>query len=392
MNVENDCSTSDLRQRARVWVVDDSPLESEIARRLLADEHEVEVYANGPSVLEQLANGGCPDVLVLDWHMPDVSGLEVCRFLRQTYDEVSLPILILTATGGKDNLLEGLAAGANDFVAKSFDPAELRARVRTLARSKLLHDNLKRTEVATRQARDAADDANRAKDTFLATVSHELRTPLHSILGWVRLLEEGESDEQTLHRGLQTIARNAELQVQMIDDILDMTRVVSGKLRLELGPVDLATVVQRACDSARPTAAAKELDVQLRLDPERCRMLGDADRLQQAVANLLTNAIKFTPSRGRIQIELLRQGSDLRLCVADSGKGISPQFLPHVFERFRQAEDTTSERQSGLGLGLALVRSIVIAHSGSVTASSAGEGEGATFTVVFPCSARDSTK
>ncbi len=385
MNLEGDCSASDLRLRARVWVVDDSPLESEIARRLLADEHEVEVYSNGPTVLEQLANGGCPDVLVLDWHMPDVSGLEVCRFLRQTYDEVSLPILILTATGGKDNLLEGLAAGANDFVAKSFDPAELRARVRTLARSKLLHENLKRTEVATRQARDAADDANRAKDVFLATVSHELRTPLHSILGWVRLLDEGGSDPETVQRGLQTIARNAQMQVQMIDDILDMTRVVSGKLRLELGPVDLANVVRRAFDSAKPSADAKQLDVQLLLCPDPCGIQGDADRLQQAVANLLNNAIKFTPPRGRIQIELCRAGGDLRLSIEDSGKGIDPRFLPHVFDRFRQAEEATSQRQSGLGLGLALVRSIVTAHGGSVHARSAGEGQGATFTVVLPC-------
>lgn len=384
MNVGNDSSTSDLRHRARVWVVDDSPLESEIARRLLADEHEVELFSNGPTVLEHLANGACPDVLVLDWHMPDVSGLEVCRFLRETYDEVSLPILILTASSGKDNLLEGLAAGANDFVAKSFDPAELRARVRTLARSKLLHENLKRTEVATRQARDAADDANRAKDIFLATVSHELRTPLHSILGWVRLLGEGGSDEDTLQRGLQTIARNAQIQVQMIDDILDMTRVVAGKLRLELGPVDLVNVVQRAFDTAKPAADTKHLDVLLALGAEPCRMQGDADRLQQAVVNLLTNAIKFTPAGGRIHIELVRAAGEYQLRIADSGKGIAPRFLPHVFDRFRQAEDTSSQRQSGLGLGLALVRSIVTAHGGSVSASSPGEGQGATFTIILP--------
>ena len=156
-------SYSSVPERARIWLVDDSPLEREIARRLLAEQYEVEVFADGPPVLERLASGERPDVLVLDWHMPQMSGLEVCRFLRERFDEASLPILVLTATGGQDDLLEGLAAGANDFVTKTFDPAELRARVGTLARARLLHDTLKQTELATRRARDAADEANLGK-------------------------------------------------------------------------------------------------------------------------------------------------------------------------------------------------------------------------------------
>ncbi len=165
---ESRTSSSELTRRARVWLVDDSPLEREIARRLLVEQYEVEAFSDGPPVLERLAEGERPDVLVLDWHMPQMSGLEVCRFLRQTYDEASLPILVLTATGGQDDLLDGLAAGANDFVAKTFDPAELLARVGTLARAKQLHDSLKQTELATRRAKEAADEANRAKDVFMA--------------------------------------------------------------------------------------------------------------------------------------------------------------------------------------------------------------------------------
>src|SRR6478609_8709535 len=248
---------------AAIWLVDDSPLEREIARRLLAEQYEVEVFVDGPPVIERLASGERPDVLVLDWHMPQMSGLEVCRFLRERFDEASLPILVLTATGGQDDLLEGLGAGANDFVTKSFDPAELLARVGTLARARLLYDSLRKTELATRRAREAADEANRAKDVFLATVSHELRTPLNSILGWARLLSEGTLDRETLARGLATIQRNAQIQVQLIEDILDTTRAISGKLHLELAVLDLAHVTRAAFDAVKPSADAKQLELSL---------------------------------------------------------------------------------------------------------------------------------
>ena len=293
-----------IPERSRIWLVDDSPLEREMARRLLSEQYEVEVFADGPPVLERLAAGERPDVLVLDWHMPQMSGLEVCRFLRERFDEASLPILVLTATGGQDDLLEGLAAGANDFVTKAFDPAELRARVGTLARGRLLYDSLKKTELATRRAREAADEANRAKDVFLATVSHELRTPLNSILGWARLLSEGTLDRETLARGLATIQRNAQIQVQLIEDILDTTRAISGKLHLELSTLDLAHVARAAFDGVKPSADAKQLELQLLVPEETLRVRGDSDRLQQAVGNLLANAVKFTPVGGSIRVEL----------------------------------------------------------------------------------------
>jgi len=375
-------------ERARIWLVDDSPLEREIARRILAEQYDVEVFVDGPPVIERLASGERPDVLVLDWHMPQMSGLEVCRFLRERFDEASLPILVLTATGGQDDLLDGLAAGANDFVTKTFDPAELRARVGTLARARLLHDSLKKTELATRRAREAADEANRAKDVFLATVSHELRTPLNSILGWARLLSEGTLDRETLARGLASIQRNAQIQVQLIEDILDTTRAISGKLHLELTTLDLAQVARSAFDAIKPSADSKQLALSLSVPEAPLRIRGDSDRLLQAIGNLLANAVKFTPAGGAIQVELGQSEHAVSVSVHDTGKGIAKQFLPHVFDRFRQEDDAATRRHSGLGLGLALVRHIVAAHGGSVSAQSEGEGRGASFAITLPSDER----
>ncbi|MEP7049116.1 MAG: response regulator [Pseudomonadota bacterium] len=384
MNVQETSPPSSERPSALVWLVDDSPLEREMARRLLAEEYRVEVFLDGPAMLEQLASGARPDVLVLDWHMPQMSGLEICRFLRQSYDEASLPILVLTTTGGQDDLLEGLNAGANDFVNKAFEPAELRARVGALARARTLHDSLKRTELAARRAREAADEANRAKDVFLATVSHELRTPLNSILGWARLLGEASLDEATLRRGVETIQRNAEIQVQLIEDILDTTRMISGKLHLELISLDFSQVIRSAHDGAKPAADLKSLHVELVLSEGSFRMRGDPDRLQQVVGNLLANAVKFTPPGGNIRIELQSFPRELKLNISDSGKGIARDFLAHVFDRFRQEDGAATRRHAGLGLGLALVRHIVAAHGGTATASSPGEGLGSTFTLTLP--------
>lgn len=358
-------------------MVDDSPLEAEIARRLLAEQYQVEVFGDGHTVLEQVAGGRRPDVLVLDWHMPDMSGLEICRFLRQRHDEATFPILVLTATSGQEELLEGLAAGANDFVTKTFDPAELLLRVGTLAR-------LRQIELTSRRAREAADEANRAKDVFLATVSHELRTPLNSILGWSRLLGEGNPDAATLQRGLDTIQRNARIQVQLIEDLLDITRVISGKLHLELVSLDFAQVVRAAYDTVKPSADVHQVSFELAIEPGAFRLRGDPDRLQQAVGNVLANAVKFTPVGGHVSIWLARTPRGYELGVRDTGKGIAPEFLPHVFDRFRQEDDASTRRHSGLGLGLALVRHIVTAHSGAVAAASDGEGKGATFTLTLP--------
>jgi len=233
-------------------------------------------------------------------------------------------------------------------------------------------------------ARRQAEAASRAKDDFLATLSHELRTPLSPILAWSDLLRRHALPREQTDRGLAAIARNAASQARLIDELLDVSRIVSGKLRLELRPVDLASVVHDAVDVMRPAAEAKDLELETTLERGTCHVLGDADRLRQVMWNLLSNAVKFTQSGGRIQITLRRAGSQARVVVADTGQGIPPGFLPFVFERFRQVDTTSTRRHGGLGIGLAIVHELVALHGGRVVADSAGEGRGAAFTVEIP--------
>jgi signal transduction histidine kinase/CheY-like chemotaxis protein len=233
-------------------------------------------------------------------------------------------------------------------------------------------------------ARQQAEVASRAKDDFLATASHELRTPLNAILGWARLLRSGNLEHSNFVRGLETIERNAVAQVQLIEDILDGSRVVTGNLHLEVRPLNMTAVVNAALDAVRPSALAKSIAIAVALDPAAAHIKGDPDRLQQVVWNLVNNAIKFTPKGGRIDVRLDRVGTSIDLSVKDTGQGIDDDFLPHVFDRFRQADESTTRRHGGLGLGLALVRHLVEAHGGTTRAESAGVGKGATFTVTLP--------
>jgi PAS domain S-box-containing protein len=240
---------------------------------------------------------------------------------------------------------------------------------------------------AQREAAWRTEEASRAKDEFLATASHELRTPLNAILGWARILRAGQVDASAYARGLETIERNAKAQVRLIEDILDGSRIITGKLHLEIRPLDLTALVRGALDAVRPAADAKGIRVTMSLDPAAAHVVGDPERLQQVVWNLANNAVKFTSKGGSVTIGLARVGTHIELSVADSGQGISPEFLPHVFERFRQAEGSTTRRYGGLGLGLALVRHLVEAHGGSVHAESEGDGRGARFVVLLPVKA-----
>jgi PAS domain S-box-containing protein len=234
------------------------------------------------------------------------------------------------------------------------------------------------------EARRDAESANRLKDEFLATLSHELRTPLNAIMGWAHLLRTGGLDEATAARALETIDRNAKAQNQLINDILDVSRIITGKLHLTVQPVDAGAVVEAALETVRPAAEAKEIRIEASLAAGTGTVSGDPDRLQQVVWNLLSNAIKFTPKGGRVQVRLRRMDAQVLIVVADSGPGISSEFLPHVFERFRQGDASTTRSHVGLGLGLAIVRHLVELHGGTVEASSAGEGRGATFSVHLP--------
>jgi PAS domain S-box-containing protein len=235
-----------------------------------------------------------------------------------------------------------------------------------------------------KQAREAAETANRIKDDFLATVSHELRTPLNAIIGWTHLLTRGKLDEETSARGLATIARNASAQNQLISDLLDVSRISSGQLRFESGIIDLIPVIEAATETVRPAADSAGIMLRLKLDPEGGMVSGDGMRLQQIVWNLLSNAIKFTPRGGEVTVRLKRESTNVVLSVSDTGEGISAEFLPYIFDRFRQAERTRKSEHGGLGLGLAIVRHLVEAHGGSISAASKGVGKGATFTVMFP--------
>ena len=248
--------------------------------------------------------------------------------------------------------------------------AQIEARTRLLSSEKL--------------ARNEAERANRLKDEFLATISHELRNPLNAILGWAHMLRLGKLNPSNAERAIETIYRNAKSQAQLVADLLDVSRIISGKLRLNVRTVDLVSIVNAAVDSIRPAADAKSIRLQTILDPAAGPISGDSDRLQQIVWNLLSNAVKFTPKGGRVKIKVHRVDSHVDIVVSDSGVGISKEFLPYVFDRFRQADASTTRIYGGLGLGLSIVHQLVDLHGGNVSVHSDGEGKGATFTINLP--------
>ena len=235
-----------------------------------------------------------------------------------------------------------------------------------------------------RSARAIAERANHMKDEFLATLSHELRTPLGAILGWSQILRRGGRGEADLLKGLDTIERNARAQTRLIEDLLDMSRITSGKVRLDTQPLEPASFVEAALETVKPAADAKGVRLEAVLDREAGPISGDPHRMQQVVWNLLSNAIKFTPKGGKVQAILQRVNSHVEIAIADTGQGIEPEFLAHVFERFRQADATTTRRYGGLGLGLAIVKHLVELHGGTVRVASEGQGRGSTFTVRLP--------
>lgn len=256
-----------------------------------------------------------------------------------------------------------------------------------IAERKQAEERLRLSLIQEQMARTEAEDANRLKDEFLATVSHELRTPLHAVIGWAHMLRTGGLDEATTIRAIETIERNAKSQAQLIEDILDVSRVITGKLHLNIGLVDFASVINAAIDSVQLAAESKDIQLEVTLDPSARRVSGDPSRLQQVVWNLLSNAIKFTPAGGRVRVRLERAGTDAQISVSDTGEGINSDFLPFIFDRFRQADGTSTRKHGGLGLGLAIVRHLVEQHGGTVSADSAGKGLGTTFTIRLPLAA-----
>ena len=268
---------------------------------------------------------------------------------------------------------ERLIAGIAGQAAIAIDNARLFAERNVLLESE-------------RAARSQAEHNSALKDEFLAVLSHELRTPLSAILGWAQILRR-RSDEKTLQQGLDTIERNARIQTQLIDDLLDMNRITAGKIRLDIQPLVPAAFIEAAVDTVRLAADAKSIRLELALDPGAGPVTGDPNRLQQVVWNLLSNAIKFTPQGGRVRVGLAQVDSHIEISVTDTGIGIEPEFIDHVFERFRQANASTTRTQGGLGLGLSIVKSLVELHGGTIRVTSPGKGRGTTFTIRLPLTA-----
>ena len=273
---------------------------------------------------------------------------------------------VLTAFRNESGQLRGFLKIVRDFTERKQAEAE---RIQLLGQAQV--------------AQQAAEAATRAKDEFIAVIAHELRNPLNTILGWARLVRTRKLDEANLKRAVETIERNAKLQARLIEDLLDLSRIVQGQLRLDICSVLVSNVIEDALETMRPIAAAKHIALEVKLAAMTAEISGDPHRLQQVLCNLLANAIKFTPSGGRVQVCLACSGSEVQIQVSDTGIGIRPEFLPHVFEAFRQ-EKTASSNSHGLGIGLAITRQLVEVHGGTIQVESQGEGQGATFTLTLP--------
>jgi signal transduction histidine kinase len=379
---------------SKILLADDNADMRAYVKRLLSQQYEVEAVADGLAALVAIQRQ-VPDLVLTDVMMPNLDGFGLLRSLRTQPATQEIPIILLSARAGEEARVEGLAAGADDYLVKPFSARELLARVEaslklarsrreaTIALSALLAAE-QQARAAAETAQAEAQTANRIKDEFLAVLSHELRSPLNPILGWTKLLQGGKLTEARASEALITIDRNAQLQAQLIDDLLDISRILRGKLTLHAAPVDLRFVISAALETVRLAAESKQIQIHLSLTSQMVRVMGDTGRLQQVVWNLLSNAVKFTPTGGKVEVHLTQTELDAQIQVIDTGKGINPDFLPYVFEHFRQEDGATTRKFGGLGLGLAIVRQIVEMHGGRVSVESAGENQGATFTVQIP--------
>ena len=369
----------------RILLVDDDEVDRLSVKRLFRQagiEAEIRECAERSAALVA-ARSGEFDCVLLDYQLPGTDGVELLRELHNS--GVSLPVVALTGQGGEDVAVALMKAGAADYLNKNALSAE------RLERSVRYAVALHRAEEERRQllerehlARLEAQAANRAKDEFLATLSHELRTPLNAIMGWSRLLASGHLDEATSRRAIEIIERNTRHQAQLIEDLLDISRIVTGKLRLEFRAVPLRNICEAVLDSVRPTADARHIAIRYDHQDSNEAVLCDPARLQQVIWNLLSNAIKFTPEGGFVGLSVGRAADSIVVTVRDSGTGIDPDFLPHVFDRFRQQDPATTRKHGGLGLGLSIVRHLVELHGGTITAASDGRAKGATFVLTLP--------
>src|SRR5215218_9940974 len=390
---------------ARLLVVDDEEnIVLTISEVLRLEGYEVDVASSGRDAVALLDRGREYDLVLTDLHMDEGDGLSLLQEVRAR-SPLTITI-VLTGFAAVESAIAALRQGAYDYLTK---PCIIDELILTVSRG-IEH---RRLMLAEREARAGLEElnrelerrveertaelsrvnrelveANRMKDIFLATLSHELRTPLTPVLGWVNLLRSGGSaDASMLTQGLDAIQRNAQLQARLVDDLLDISRVVSGKLRIDREPVNLSGVVESAAEVVRADALARAVELSVELPAQPVVVQGAPLRLQQIVWNLLSNAVKFTPKGGRVNARVWVEGDDAFVEVTDTGIGIAHDFLPHVFDRFRQADGSTTRQYGGLGLGLAIVRALAELHGGWVVAESEGEGRGARFTFGLPCAA-----
>ena len=356
-------------------VIPDAELRTQ-AEAALAGQTQVIVVPDASLALAS-AFPASADVILADVAV----GEDMMRVLRADRRTRGVPILVLTTRTEPGGVIQGLAGDADEYLLKPVPPLELAARVQAHAQRAWAREEALRLEES---GRAEAESSNRAKDEFIAMISHELRTPLGAILIWAQLLKSDDLDAGAVSRAVGMIERSTKTLAQIIDDLLDASRIIAGKLTFETRPLELRPVIEAALDAAAPAAEAKGVLLERSLPGPLPPVSGDAGRLQQVVGNLLANAVKFTPEGGRIEVRLARSGSTAHITIVDTGTGINPEFLPFIFERFRQADTTSTRKQKGLGLGLAIARQIVQLHGGTIEASSAGEGRGSTFTVKLP--------
>ena len=380
---------------------------------LQAPDRNMVRASSGNDALKFLLNEDAA-VILMDVRMPIINGLETAALIRGRERTRNVPIIFLTAydSAGNACATQGYTLGAVDFIIKPIDPEALKSKVavfvelyRKTEQIKRLYADLQRHAAALEQeiterkraekeraesllraqaAQARAEEANRLKDEFLATVSHELRAPLTAMLGWVSLIRGERLDKECQERALETVDRNVRTQKKLVEDLLDVSSIVTGNFSLDIQLTEFFRVVESAVESVRPEAEAKGVRLQMDLDPAARMFLLDPNRFQQVIWNLVQNAVKFTPAGGAVEIRLRYLKGQAEIEVIDTGVGIAPEFLPFVFDRFRQANGSITRMHGGLGLGLTIVRSLVEMHGGTVWVESAGEGKGSTFKITIP--------
>jgi len=406
-----------------ILVVDDVPENHVVYRAVLSElgQNLVSAYTGAEALRHALEREFA--VIILDVNMPDMSGFETAAMIRRRRKIQHTPIIFVTAYGDDIRAEQAYSLGAVDYIVSPIVPDILRSKVsvfvelermrtalarshrlleeRVLERTKALTDTNARLEAEIverrrveeqrevllfreQMLRTAAEESSRLKDEFLATLSHELRTPLNVIVGWTAVLRTGRLEPPKVERALDIIDRNVWSQKQLIDELLDVSRIVAGTFALEMQPIDLRQLMATTVEALQPAAQAKGVTIVSAFDTAGRVARGDPARLQQVISNLVSNAIKFTAGGGRIDVALACRETHVEISVADTGEGIAPEFLPHVFDRFRQQDGSIGRRHGGLGLGLAIARDLIVLHGGTIEAASAGLGKGAVFTARLP--------